>query len=50
MDPGAAQREGEGAAELRGEGTDPVGEEDPQESQLHVHGARSVSCQAEVSE
>ena len=50
MDTRAAQRPGEGAAQLRGEGAEPVGEESPQESQLHVHGAGAVSGQAQVSE
>ena len=30
--------------------SEPVGEAGPEESELDVHGARSESCQAEVSE
>ena len=50
VDPGAAQWEGAGAPVLRGQGSDSVGEESSQESQLDVSGAGPVSRQAEVSE
>ena len=50
VDPGAAQWAGEGAAVLRGQGPDSVGEESSQEFELDVSGAGSVSRQAEVSE
>ena len=50
MDPGAAQRESEGAPVLRGQGSNPVGEEGSEEFELHVSGAGSVSRQAAVSE
>ena len=43
MDPGAAQWEGAGAADIRGQDPEPVGEEGPQEPELHVHGVGPVS-------
>ena len=44
MDPGAAQREGQGAAGIRGQDPEPVGEAGPQELELHVHGVGPVPC------
>ena len=50
MDPGAAQRESEGAPVLRGQGSNSVGEESSEEFELNVSGAGPVSRQAAVSE
>ena len=44
MDPGAAQWEGQGTTDLRGQNPEPVGEAGSQELELHVHGVRPISC------